>query len=159
MDNKMDRLKVYHTAYRIAFTRILKQFPLLPRPNSFRAYYEHPSIEVDCNNRTIKVTANLYASDDAPATAIQNDLNQFITAITQGDIFPSELAPFTVDKSSLAVSVSKLNQICQDTLEAVGDNYCDCEGFSVHYTHEIIFKITDDEAEKILYENIKDKII
>lgn len=154
----MNKIALYNTAHLLASIGIKKQFPNFPRPESFRAYFEHPSIEVDYISRTIKITVNLYASDDAPSKAIQTDLNKFIKTLTQGNFFTSELASFTVKQDSLVVHIPRLEQIFQTAKENLDDNYCDCNGFSVHYTHEIIFEITNDEAEKDFYEKIKNRI-
>lgn len=148
-------MNLYCTALRV-LSRAMKDYHIqFPRPHSFRAYYEHPMLDMDMENRSITIKVSLIAHDDAPAPAIKQDLDTLISAFTTGTLMPSQLAPFVADRNSLEVKIKDLDEMCQKAKDELDDNYCDCDGFMVLYTHSIVFTIPNDEAEKALYENIK----
>lgn len=155
----MDKLKLYSTASRLFRTALNDHHLKFPRPHAFRAYYEWPTVAMDADHRSITVTVTLMASDDAPSTAIKSDLDALIMAFAQGKLLPQELGAFTIAQNSMRSNVQDLDAMFKKQQEAVGDNYCECEGFAVSYTHDIVFVIPSDEAENALFDQIKDKII
>jgi hypothetical protein len=124
----------------------------------FRSFLDHPKVLIDIQQRTLTITLNVISCGVVGLGAIEREFNSVITKMNFRNLLPSTLHSFVLDKSTLLVNPSKLQQERNEQL-SFDCNCDDQDEAQINYEHNIVYKIPSKAKEQLLLKTMKDSLI
>lgn len=118
-----------------------------PRANSFRGYFDFCNTHFDTENHAVTLTINLHSHSDSSYSSVKADLDNYIQKFLEAEL-PVSLSNLKLDSQSTLVNIKALEERFEQEKEKLDDNYCDCDGFEVHYPHVLRFTVVNEHTQQ-----------